>query len=39
MMNTGMQKLKNAQNEFSKEITNIKEELNNSVQNEKDKNN
>lgn len=37
MMSNGMQKLKNAQNEFSKEISNIKDELNQSIQDEKEK--
>jgi sec-independent protein translocase protein TatA len=37
MMSNGMQKLKNAQNEFSKEITNIKDEINQSIVDEKDK--
>jgi len=36
-MSNGMQKLKNAQNEFSKEITNIKDEINQSIVDEKDK--
>lgn len=37
MMSKGMQKLKNAQNEFTREITNIKDELNQSIEDEKDK--